>query len=534
MPCATVGSTSQCCPSSSDSVKFMDPTGRIVTCGQAFRWMSRSTSNAWTDSQCQNMKTIVEGTFQHYGCECEEADDGDVTRNTRVPNQPPTRAPTPSPTNAPTPSPTNLPTRSPTNAPTPLPTPSPTGPPSMRPIVNTVFAPVAEPSTDAPIAPTDAPMSAQVPRCTERDTVENICDCAGICDLMDMTCWVDLCEEDVVRLPSGDYVKCHEAFDLYLFSSITRDYSDNDCYIVLLGLKSACACETTTDSTTESPTLPDIVNTDVPGECFPGSAVVTVRGKGAVDMKDLQIGDWVLTNSRDNKDDYYEPVYSFGHYEPRLDTKTPVLTIHTTTTSSKTPPLQLSPTHMIQTPTQGFVAAHTLKKGDTILHAKRHKEVIQSIQISYKQDGLHAPFTPSGQLVVNDVQVSSFIAMTNYPKFNQWLAHSFEFPHRVMCHYLGSCLDETYDDEGLSSFWVTTPFRFAQWFLQQDDNHRSYESLLKRCLWGFLLFIFGIFTMVEQMVQLTVYGMLIWSGLLLVLVGRRRSHANKLSSSSRS
>lgn len=42
--------------------------------------------------------------------------------------------------------------------------------------------------------------------------------------------------------------------------------------------------------------------------CFSAVATVQVEGKGPVAMKDLQVGEKVLTASND-----FEPVYAFGH-----------------------------------------------------------------------------------------------------------------------------------------------------------------------------------------------------------------------------
>jgi hypothetical protein len=47
-----------------------------------------------------------------------------------------------------------------------------------------------------------------------------------------------------------------------------------------------------------------------PGFCFSGDSTVEVKDKGAVAMKDVEIGDQVLVG--DNKG--FEPIYSFGFY----------------------------------------------------------------------------------------------------------------------------------------------------------------------------------------------------------------------------
>merc|ERR1711915_620415 len=85
------------------------------------------------------------------------------------------------------------------------------------------------------------------------------------------------------------------------------------------------------------------------------------------------------------------------------------------------------------------------------------------------------PFTASGKLIVDGVLVSSFIAFEQSSALKigpaafsyQWIAHSFEFPHRLVCHWLrnsDNCNDESYDDDGINK-WESHPLRFGSWVL---------------------------------------------------------------------
>ncbi|CAB9508229.1 expressed unknown protein [Seminavis robusta] len=76
------------------------------------------------------------------------------------------------------------------------------------------------------------------------------------------------------------------------------------------------------------------------GNCFSESALVQVASKGDIAMKDLQLGDRVLTASGT-----YQPVYSFGHYQ--TDHKATFLQIHTSIDSSSSKPLEMTGNHLI-------------------------------------------------------------------------------------------------------------------------------------------------------------------------------------------
>ena len=119
---------------------------------------------------------------------------------------------------------------------------------------------------------------------------------------------------------------------------------------------------------------------------------------------------------------------------------------------------------------------------------------IESIHVT-TSTGLFAPFTPSGRIVVNNVLASVFISLlddspslTVVAGFDvnfHWIAHSFEFPHRLMCHYISSCPRETYTQEGLSN-WIALPLKVALRMLQ-------WPTILLNSFVGIVLLIFAFF-----------------------------------------
>jgi len=199
--------------------------------------------------------------------------------------------------------------------------------------------------------------------------------------------------------------------------------------------------------------------------CFSGSATVDVQDKGQTKMEELQIGDKISVG-----DGKYEPVYSFGHRAPTLQSNNFVeLTTHSGS-------IKVSKDHLIfvkEGKTTKAVAAGSLKNGDQLVVDGANAVSVASTKSIFIQDGLYAPFTPSGKFLVNgNFVASSFISFENkregliiggIPFSFQWMSHSFEFPHRVVCYYLKECKGETYNADGLSNGWGSIPAAFITW-----------------------------------------------------------------------
>ena len=249
----------------------------------------------------------------------------------------------------------------------------------------------------------------------------------------------------------------------------------------------------TTAPVTPAPVTPAPVTTETPsptpglGICFSGSSVVQVRNKGAVYMSKLEIGDWVNTGG-----DKFEPIYSFGHRNH--DQKAVFLQIHAGNSNI----LEISLDHMVfESKIDKFVPASTLEKGDILLDSTGEPMIVESVN-QITAIGVYAPFTPSGKIVVNDIVASSFVAMLESKDSSllgfsfQWMAHTFEFPHRVACHYLASwCPTETYTEEGVST-WVALPFQTSRLVLEQD------ESLFKTMMLTVIITLLLVFYTLEQ------------------------------------
>jgi hypothetical protein len=128
---------------------------------------------------------------------------------------------------------------------------------------------------------------------------------------------------------------------------------------------------------------------------------------------------------------------------------------------------------------KGALPSSLVQVGDRLVGSD---DPVSKIQRVFRRSGVFAPFTPSGTIVVNGVLASSYVALQDSSVLFvgpvstglsfQWLAHTFQLPHRIWCVHLGSCQEERYTADGIST-WVQQPLHACQWLLKQD----SYLSL---------------------------------------------------------
>lgn len=216
------------------------------------------------------------------------------------------------------------------------------------------------------------------------------------------------------------------------------------------------------------------------GICFPGSATVVVEGVGATSISQLQLGDQVLVDNEGN----YETVYTFGHYEPN-SSKTDFTKITTETGEE----LTLSPNHMVKTTTTTTPAVQ-IKKGDSLIHrttSTTDAAIVKSVKTVQLQNGMYAPFTSSGYLVVDDMVVSNYVSLDaqqylhingmKTPFTHQWIAHSINAPHRMYCQYIDDCTNETYNDRGISNS-IAVPFAISEYILTSSSNFMTLFSMM--------------------------------------------------------
>jgi hypothetical protein len=117
-------------------------------------------------------------------------------------------------------------------------------------------------------------------------------------------------------------------------------------------------------------------------------------------------------------------------------------------------PLEITPDHMVfvnGTP----IPASQVKVGDMLGGLEVNK--VESV----KRNGVFAPVTESGDIVVSGILASSYAAIHSYTPVNQhWEAHAFFAFRRLVCAFnFGICERETYTD-GFPD-WLSPVIHFA-------------------------------------------------------------------------
>eukprot|EP00546_Thalassionema_frauenfeldii_P014653 CAMPEP_0178930232 /NCGR_PEP_ID=MMETSP0786-20121207/21102_1 /TAXON_ID=186022 /ORGANISM="Thalassionema frauenfeldii, Strain CCMP 1798" /LENGTH=738 /DNA_ID=CAMNT_0020606699 /DNA_START=108 /DNA_END=2321 /DNA_ORIENTATION=+ len=207
-----------------------------------------------------------------------------------------------------------------------------------------------------------------------------------------------------------------------------------------------------------------------PAFCIPGTARVTVWKKGEMELSRVSLGDRVLVASGPNhhhhqqqqqQQQHYETIYSFGHYHPTISSHK-FMTIDCTDDEGHYYSLTLTPSHMIVTEHGGVIPASMVIQGDRIRTGDGTVAVVTRITKNVKKQGMYAPFTESGYLIVDGLVVSNYVALllldeSSYNSWflwnhhHQWLSHTLTLPRRWYCHYY-DCTNETYTAEGIATW----------------------------------------------------------------------------------
>jgi hypothetical protein len=183
---------------------------------------------------------------------------------------------------------------------------------------------------------------------------------------------------------------------------------------------------------------------------------VFVKNKGYTFIKDVVIGDMVLSDEKGT----YTKYYSKGHFDNTIPTN--FLRIYT---ELNVKPLELTPGHMVYTALSNKlpVPAHSIKVGDVLKTIDGPSKVISIRTISRK--GLVNPLTLSGSIVVDGIVSSIHSEESGFEgndagwiylaglKIAHWhtLVHFIHAPHRIICGRFMMCT-ETLTEGGLVPF----------------------------------------------------------------------------------
>jgi len=136
--------------------------------------------------------------------------------------------------------------------------------------------------------------------------------------------------------------------------------------------------------------------------CFSEDMKAEVLGSSLVSMKDLRVGDKVLTENG-----IYEPIYAFAHHAP--DKEATFLQIHG---DSGDPLLELTSDHLVFLANKkNPVLAKSVKVGDMLRSSNNEVAVTITKIGKVEKTGIYAPLTLGGSVVVNNVLASSYISL---------------------------------------------------------------------------------------------------------------------------
>ena len=206
--------------------------------------------------------------------------------------------------------------------------------------------------------------------------------------------------------------------------------------------------------------------------CFSGLGQVHVEHQPEpVNMKDLRIGDRVLTSNKQNS---YQQIYGFAHrHEMQPTIFYRIVTEHSHTESLNA--LEISGEHLVFVRARsGPVRADSIQVGDTLVQWKVATStydfaIVKEIS-KLSRDGLYAPLTPDGTIVVNDIVASTYVnvqgttrspgaeyvelgrRMMVTPLLQSQAIHLWFSPLRLICTHHHSAFCERHDEDGMLSY----------------------------------------------------------------------------------
>lgn len=188
--------------------------------------------------------------------------------------------------------------------------------------------------------------------------------------------------------------------------------------------------------------------------CFSGANLVHVRGRGDIPMESLSIGDFVKSN------DGYAKVYGFLHLNRDIPTEFLQIAYYNSGTKLSSF-IEVTADHLLFSRGR-TIAAHQVAVG-TILDGDHNVDLQVTHILKVHRQGVFAPATESGELVVAGVRASNYVRLlstTGTPIISQHtMAHVFLAPVRIFAMYYDAATT-MYTDEGYAE-WVVVYLRIA-------------------------------------------------------------------------
>lgn len=213
--------------------------------------------------------------------------------------------------------------------------------------------------------------------------------------------------------------------------------------------------------------------------CFSSAPAVRTMDRGDISMKDLKVGDKVLTDPKDNTK--YQSIYAFAHRVTDTDVETDFLQLETRASDKQV--LEITVDHLLYV--QGHanpIRAGTIQVGDQLVYNDGNdKPVFVPVTniTRIQRQGIFAPLTLDGSILVNGIKTSVYASpahpnATEYVEFTggfssgisqHTLSHILFSPMRMIC--LGVVAPEVCaaatDNELGVPLYVTLILKIATW-----------------------------------------------------------------------
>jgi len=177
-------------------------------------------------------------------------------------------------------------------------------------------------------------------------------------------------------------------------------------------------------------------------ECFPSDAFVRKENGEKKLMKDVKIGDKILTMDHNGYPKYSEVILMLHQDQAKISND------YVTITTDSGTKLTLSSHHLISAKPLGFVYAKHVRPDHEVRVYNEDQNTfnlakVVSVELVTKQ-GLHAPLSMEGTLVVNDVYASCYASFPSQP-----IAHIGFSLWRILYTYFNSFLEQSAQSSGI-------------------------------------------------------------------------------------
>ena len=166
-----------------------------------------------------------------------------------------------------------------------------------------------------------------------------------------------------------------------------------------------------------------------------------------MEVSKVQVGDKVLTTKG------YEAIYAFAHDNKPI--RAQFLQIYT----DMVKPLEVSDDHLIYLLDQDLpVPAASIRIGDYLL-GENGGMVVSRVE-RVEREGLYAPLTPSGNIIVDGVVASCYVSLQQHAPVimelqgsistglsHHFVIHTWLTPFRLVCTWIFNSICQSFDDD---------------------------------------------------------------------------------------